>query len=469
MTAGRISRAGPPAGRPRRTRRRLAALLLGCGLGVSGLAGALAQEAEEGGLFARIDLAAGIRAETGQGSDDETTARAGLAFGIDSVTRSQIFRFRAGADLEFDRDGADLARPEASLSYVLASRATELGLDLAYRESDLDRTRADEIDSDDEILARGGRRTSASAALRLITGREAPFGTQTRLSWSQRDYADTTDPDLFASTTLEASTVLRFEIDPAVTLRLTASLSQREDEDSVSTEKTTTRLGAGATVALDRAWTLELDAIATTITTERDSALFGLRTRTETDGLDAQLKATRALRNGTLSFRLGREVETTGSRTTLELARALELKEGTLSGTLGLVRFETGTLRPVATLSLSRALTPTSTLSASLTRSAAVSDDDEDILRTRLSLALDQEIDARSRWSASMGLAEVEVVDGTGDQRRIDLGLGYRRQLTRDWDLSADLSHRLTWEDGAREDSITTLSLNVARSFVFRP
>jgi hypothetical protein len=61
------------------------------------------------------------------------------------------------------------------------------------------------------------------------------------------------------------------------------------------------------------------------------------------------------------------------------------------------------------------------------------------------------------------------VVDGTGDQRRLDLGLGYRRQLTRDWDLTADLSHRLTWEDGTREDSITTLSLNVARSFVFRP
>lgn len=430
---------------------------------------ALAQDGATGGLFARIDVSAGLEAETGAGATDDVTARAGLSFGFDSVTRNQAFSFRAGSNLELDGNGADLVRPRATLSYKTETRATEISVDAAYSETDLNRSTLDDLEVEDEIIADAGRRTSASASLRLITGKDAPFGTDTRLSWSKRDYTGTIDPDLYASTTQRLATTLRFDVTPTARLRLTASQDRREDEDALRTDRTTTRLGAGADLQIDRAWALAADVSATTIETERDPLVPGPRVTTRTEGLDVALKLSRAMPNGSLTFGLRREVELTGSRTVLDIGRSLALREGSLEATLGLVRFDTGDTAPVATLSWNRKLTPTSSVNASLSRSATVNSDDQDILSTRLSLGYEQQITEVSRWTASMGLADTDVQGGPGDKRRLDLGLSYRHALTEDWDLAAGLNHRLTYEDGLRKDSITTLTLNVERSFLFRP
>lgn len=456
-------------GRTAARRRRLFAAGAGV-LAVGSLgAGTLALAQDEGGLFARIDVSTGLVAETGDGATDDVTARAGLSFGFDSVTRAQAFRFSAGTDFEVDGNGTDLVRPRATLSYTRSSRATELSFGAAYSEIDLDENRVDGIETDEETIADAGSRISASANLRLVTGRDARFGTDTQLSWSRRDYSGTTDPDLFASTTLRAATTLRFDLTPTASLRLTARQDRREDEDAPQTDRTTTRLGAGADLQLDRAWSLSADLTATTIETERDPPVPGPRVETETDGLDVALTATRALPNGSLTLGFRRELEVTGSRTIFDIGRSLQLREGELAVSLGVVRFDDGGTAPVATLSWNQALTPTSSVNASLSRSAAVNFDDENVLRTRLSLGYQQSINAVSGWSASLGLADTQVQGGTGDQRRIDFGLGYRHALTQEWDLSAGLNHRLTYKDGSREDSFTTLTLNVERSFLFRP
>lgn len=427
------------------------------------------QNNEAGGLFAQIDLSAGLIGETGNPASEDLTARAGLSFGLDSTTRNQTFRLRGGADLELDRTGVDLVRPNTSLLYLLAGRTAELSFDTAYSEIDLDNLNVDDIEVDNEIITDIGRRTSASANLRLVTGKDALFGTDTLLSWSQRDYADTINPNLYASTTTRAETTLRFDVTPTTRLRLTASQDQIEDEDTVQTERTTTQFGVGADMQIDPVWTLSADVSAVTIETTRDPLVPGPRVTTTIDGLDAAFQVARALENGNLTFGLRRELDVTGSRQIFDIGRDLTLREGTFSATLGVVRFDSGELAPVATLDWRQKLTPTASINANLSREAAVDQNDQDTLLTRLSLGYEQQITDISRWSASMGFAESSVQSGVGDQRRIDVGVGYRRALTRDWDLAAGLNHQLTFEDGIRQDNITTLTLNVERRFLFRP
>lgn len=460
------------AGRGRATarRRRIAAgvvfLLVG---GLSAGTLALAQDGDAGGLFARLDFSAGLMGETGAGSSEDLTAIAGLSFGFDSITRAKALRLRAGADLEVDGDGARLARPQASLAHVLSSRATELRFDAAYAQIDLDETTIEDILTGENFVSDAGRRTTISAAANLITGREAPFGTETALSWSRRDYVDTVGSDFVPATTTRASIVLRFDVTPTATLRLFANQERIEEEDAVSTDRTRSALGLGADLALDRAWTLSADVAGNRIVTLADAPVPGPRIRTETEGLSVRLGLTRDLSNGALSFGLRREVDVTGNRLIFDIGRDLTLREGALSASLGVVRFDGGDLAPVATLDWSQKLTPTSSLKASLSQRATLNEDDEDILSTRVSLGYQQQITEISSWTASMGYAESNVQGGDGDQRRIDFGLGYRRSLTRDWDLAAGLSHQLTHEDGTRVDNITRLTLNVARSFTFRP
>lgn len=459
-------RARVPA--PRQRRLAPVALLLAAGLaGVSSLA--LAQDGGQGGLFAKVDFSAGLRSETGDGSDDEVAAIAGLSFGLESVTRNQVFRLRTGGDLELNGDGLDLVRPRATLAYALSSRATELSFDAAYSEVDLDQTTIEDLLTGEEINVDAGSRTTTSAALRLVTGREGPFGTDTRLEWSERDYVDTVDPDLVPSTTVRASTVLRFDVSPVVTLRLTADRERSEEDDAGNEIRTTTRVGFGADLRIDRAWTLSADLADKSIETLDTPVVPGPRVRTESSGLDAALRLGREMPNGTLSFGLRRTIEVTGHRLTFDIGRSLELREGSLEATFGLVRLAGGDVRPVASLAWNQKLTPTDQLTAALSRSATTTSDDLDAISTKLSLGYERQINQVSGLTATMGLAESDVQGGTGDQRRIDMGLGYRHALTEDWDLAAGVNHRLTYEDGVRQDSITTLTLNVGRSFLFRP
>jgi hypothetical protein len=430
---------------------------------------ALAQNNEAGGLFAQIDFSAGLIGRTGNAASEDVTARAGLSFGLNSTTRNQVFRIRGGADLELDRNGVDLVRPNASLAYLLSSRTADLSFDTAYSEIELDNNTVDQIEVDDEVIANIGRRTSASASVRLVTGKDALFGTDTLLSWSRRDYADTINPNLFASTTTRAETTLRFDVTPTARLRLTASQVLRDDEDTLRTDRTTTQFGVGADTQIDPVWSLSADLSTVKIETIRDPLVPGPRVTTSADGLDGAFQLARALENGNLTFGLRREFAVTGGRTVLDVGRSMTLRNGNLAASLGVVRFENGETSPVASLSLNRQLTPTSVLNASLQRTATVNADDQDTLRTRLTLGYDQQINEASRWNINLGFADTDVQGGTGDNQRIDLGVGYSHALTKDWDLSAGLNQRLIYQDGVRGTSITTLSLNVERRFLFRP
>jgi len=431
----------------------------------------LAPAQETGGLSGRVDLSAGLRFEDRDGGGDKTSLTTQLNFNLSSETRTQTLGLRGGGRFELDDEGDTDFTPQAVvLSYGIANKDTQASGTLSFREQDLSQDVSDEDDfTGAELTAEDGERRDVSAGLSFATGGQGPFRTSTSLSYRTRTFDNVVDPDLFDSETTSLGTTFSFLINPQVTLRATGSFSETEDEDAVNTQRTRVRYGLGADVQVDRLWTAGLDLGFANIETERDDGLGG-RDTTEDDSLEFGVSAARAMSNGNLTFNLGRSLSDSGEQTNFRVSRAMELAGGaSLQGSFGLTAFDGGETRPVASLSYSQD-TRRGAFSVDLQQSAGVNDDDDDVIRTRLSARYSEQITAVSRWSLQGSLQSVNVVDGADpDTLRLSVGPGYSRALTDDWDFDASLTHRVTFEDGDRDSRRNTLSIGLKRSFSFRP
>ncbi|MDG4649650.1 hypothetical protein P6F26_14490, partial [Roseibacterium sp. SDUM158017] len=135
----------------------------------------------------------------------------------------------------------------------------------------------------------------------------------------------------------------------------------------------------------------------------------------------------------------------------------------------GFVSFPNGDTKPIASASYS-VPTPRGELAVSLQQTTAVNSADESILRTSVAVDYDQAVNALSSWSLNGSLLNVDVLGNSAeDQARAQIGVSYNHALTRDWDLSASLRHRITYQDGTENNRASTLSLSLERSFSFRP
>ncbi len=436
------------------------ALFLGT-VTLSGLA--FAQDVDNTPL-AYVDIDTGLRYETNRPGEDEFSFDTRLGAGLYTATSSQRLSIEGEILFQTLADEPVLTDPSASLSYAVFNRSTEIAVDLSYLARDLDDVVIDEDAFDaDDLTEDGGRRERIEARLGLVTGRDAPFGTETVLSYRDDIFSDGATED--DETQISVSSTLRFTIDPRNTLRATGFASREDTDDGADTVETTHFYGLGADLLLDPAWTANLDIGFREIEIESGGM------RTVTDGFVAGLLVTRDMPNGVLSFALDREVVTTGTEDTLRLRRALTLANGAdVVVSLGAVIFEGADPITIYSASYANEIRPGSLLSLSLDRSGGVSDDDENIIRTRLAAGLDQDLTPASSLSFDAGLSQVEDASLTGaDTRRIDLAVAYRHALTPDWNLAARAAHQILFEDGADDERSTVVSLGIERRFSFRP
>jgi hypothetical protein len=320
-----------------------------------------------------------------------------------------------------------------------------------------------------ELVADEGQREDLRASATLVTGRGAPFGTQTTLRYSDRNYIDTISPNLFDSTQMSASTVLRFTLSPSVTLRLTGSISETDTEDTDNTLRRNLRYGIGGDFRIDPVWTAEIDIGSTGIRTWRDDG-FGGRVLTETDGLNARLALERDFRNGSFGVVLDHDVTVAGDRTSLRVSRGLDLANGgSLDISGGAVQLETGTIAPLLGLSYAQPVAD-GNLRLSLSQSAGLNSDDETTISTRFSASYGIRINTDSRLSLNGSVSSVDVIDGlASDTLRTSIGIGYSHRLTEYWSLDTRLSERVSYEDSVRDDRVRSLTFSIGRSFSIRP
>jgi hypothetical protein len=428
-------------------------------------------QAQEGGTLATLGLSFGGQYTANDPGEDESSFATDLSFDLLTVTQSQSFGLSADGRFLQDETGFGFENPGLSLDYVRANRSTALSFGMSYRERDVDGELA-VIDpltlSFVDFIEDDGTLQILDTTLGLQTGLDAKFGTDTQISFTSRTYSGTSDPDLTDLETWQASTGLRFEIDPRITLRASANYLERQEEDILRTARRNASAGIGADLALDPLWSASVGLSFFSLETERDDGLGG-RIATQQDGAGFSVALNREFRTGSLGLALARQITTNGAEDSVQVSRDRVFANGAeLAWSLGLVSFENGDAAPVASLAFDLP-TPRGGFSVDLQQTTAIDEDDRNVRRTILDLGYNQEINSVSSWSLDGSLAGVEVVGATDDQFRAELGVGYSHALTQDWALSTRLRHRVTYENGSRDNSASILSLSLQRSFSFRP
>ncbi|MEJ6396245.1 hypothetical protein V8J82_23525 [Gymnodinialimonas sp. 2305UL16-5] len=445
----------------------MACLTTGLCLGV-GLAAA--QTTGEGGALFTLDLSNGASFETNSSGENETVAQTNVTLGLSSVTHRSRFEFSFGTGYEIRDDGeSGFTDPNVSGAFGLFSRSSTLDLSFSRTETDID---GDVIIEDPVfgplLIEDDGSREQSQIALNVATGIDAPLGFEGRLSRNQVINTGTSDPDLIDRTTLSYGGTIRMDVHPRISLRLNADRTETEEEGTDPTDREITRYGVNADIIVDPLWQARAGLSFDEIRTEQ--TVLGVTTVEVTDGIGIQLGAERTFRNGTLDLSYSREIERNGARDTFRVTRALDLPQGAaLSWSLGLAAFENGDVSPLSAVSYTRP-TPRGNFSFGLSQTGSVNADDDNIINTRLNAAYNAEINSRSSWSIDSALITNTSVSGTtGDVQRRQFGLGYNYALTQDWDLSARFSHRVTTRDDADDTRSNRVSLNLQRSFTFRP
>lgn len=419
------------------------------------------QGLNDGPLLA-IDFAAGIDYEDNLDERDEfeISARVGLSYFTSSS--NQRLSYDIGVNGELNETRLEFTDPAGSFSYAIFSRQVELGVDLSFSSVEVDGADLDDDFDTDELADTDGQRDDIGAQFSVVTGRFTPFGTTTVLSYDEQNFRDGSDQDDERLVTLQST--LRFTVDPRIEFRLIGEATLDETDDDIDSRDRILRLTAEADLLINPVWSATVGLGFADL--ETDTTLG----TTSNDAIEARLLLVRDMRNGTLTFSADRTLNTEDVRETYSVARSLGLAHGAdVTGRVGLTRFESGDVEPLASLDYMLPL-PRGSIVFGFNYEGDITDDDEKVRRTQLGATYNQDLTRTSSWSIDGALASVDNTDvAIEDTLRVDLGLTYIQALTSDWNLAARLSHQAIFEGGDLDDRTSTISLVLERRFVFRP
>jgi hypothetical protein len=441
-----------------------------------------AQQAEEpaGGRFT-LDLSAGASFDTNEGLDDPsegdtTRTNVGATFGfldeteISRLAISVFSRAELAESPDPDIDGFDFRIPSASLDYTREGRDSLLTLTGRYfydRVDDDVLIFLDENLNPVDLTVDGGDLRRVTLGGTLSTGINAPIGVDVSGFFDNRDYIDTTDPDLYDRLSFGGDGALRFNLTEVMTGRLTASYARDDDDDIGDTLTETVAYGAGLSYQFDQVTTFIGDISYVTI----EETTFGI-TDNPNEGWSYNLGVQRELSDGGVGVSLAQTVNSAATRTQISFNRARDLPDGALSYEIGysIADEDEGENRFVGGLDYRRDL-PSGSITASFSQEAVANDDDEDTLVSRLVLAYAQEINSVSSFGVDFGLGRSEDIGGGAEDptTRANLGVTYRHALTRDWDWVLGYEARYLLEDGSDPATGNRVFTLIDRSFTFRP
>ena len=391
--------------------------------------------------------------------DSNFLTRTGLGFGLTSATRAETFSFTLGTELvggfgdDADKDFS-FANQDAQLRYTRQGANSRLNFSALYREVELEDEVIEGVGG--TSLISSGAAETKSANLGLDFGVEGPFGLSLDLTRREVNYLDTLDPDLndFETTSLDA--LANFRIRPSLSLRTRAGVEWTDEDDGIdtSTEDSYVGIGVEATTASG------LTVIGDVLYDRSETTVVGPVSSTE-DGLGLELTVRQTRPNGSIELAMSSRIDEDGRRTSAQVRRGYQLRNGAVALSLGVVDQEDdNTLRLIGGVSLERD-TRRGTFSASLTQGASTSDGNS-VLNTNLDLGLTQEINSVSSWSAGIGFVSSDEQGSTYDSRSTAT-ISYTRDLTAAWDLNAGIEY----SKDRGESASNTVFLNIERDFTF--
>jgi hypothetical protein len=400
-----------------------------------------------------------------------------LGFTFDTRTRLQQLQFSGSTILrlssgdEADDDTASgVQEPRFNLAYSRDTGNARLGVTASYARTEASLTDTlllpDGTPSDD--VADDGFVTDSALGVSLQTGVNDPIGFLFSADASERDYTDTTDPDVYDSRRLSLGFTTRLVLSPRTLVSLNLGYRESEDDNDTGTERTDRSVSVAVDQSLSEVLTLLAEVGYSRNTRDETQGLTPVSE--ESDGLFGTVRLNLERPNGTASVSFTSARDSEGPRNTLSFGRSLELpRGGELEAELGVTARPGGDPELVGSLRYAEPL-PTGEISVSFDRSVSLDADDDDVASTRLGLAYTHDITELSRFnlsadysrSSDAGLGEAETTT------RRTLRAAYERDLTADWKLETGYQYRDLEDDGGDATS-NSVFLTIGRKFVAWP
>lgn len=425
---------------------------------------------EDGGLQAIVGVDLRIELDNG-----DPEFRTGFDLDLISATRTQRLSFSGDVGVRVPLDdlgGVEVDDPRFGLDYLRDTGRSRLTFSANYTSQDIDDISFleddDGFDEGDLTIIDGGSRELRRAAIGLELGLIDPIGASFSYRLDDRVYVDNADPDLEDTRTEEYGVGLRFDVDR--TLRFTVDAGYRTEETDGALPEVDTR----RSLAFGGRWQalpdLLLDGSIAYSETESEVTVGTSSVVSSDDGVNVLLGATfEQDERRRLRFDLSRVFDQTGYVTSAEVSARYSLpRDATLNAMIGATRLPSGEVYPVWSVSYGRA-TRLGDVSGSLSRSATVNGDNDEVLRSSLQGGYRMDLPQNAQISFAGRLTESEFVEGIqGDVSTASVSVNYNRPLTEDWDFATGVRWQRTEEEGVGSDSDNSLFLSLERRFSFR-
>ncbi len=442
------------------------------------------EDIEPGGLLVTLGIAE--RIETGRNlgltvpeEGSGTIASTIFSFGLSDETRTERLFLDAATALRFSDlpdQGSDVDFGDAILEFEYDREAANAGLnltadylryDIGFQRSLLDFTDDEgiiELPRDFGDLTGTGIRNEYLLGAEIDFGRENTIGYRFQIGANGIDYSDASNPDLFASDTIDGSAGITLNISPRTSAAIDISAEYYEDESEGETERDTEEITFGLTH--DVSSRARLNASLGFIDIDERDLVEGDIVVT---GPVGELGFEYDLANGEVTTDFATTRDTPGRLNTFSVGRRMDFSDGELVANIGVAHdADGGDTDLIGFLGYEREFGPHETF-VRINRGIGVTDDRE----YRAETVADIGVIFGLTQVSQIGLrATYALADGTAtDPRveRLDLDAVYSHRLTRDWNFNTGINYRTRDEEGVGRANSPLFFISIGRDFFWRP
>ena len=438
-------------------------------------------------LLSAVGLSAVAQSNDGQDNPSQLNVSFGAQLGDDTgittavdlailrQTRTQTLAFDlSGRVTAFEADDYDLilTDPRARLSYSVEGSPISLNAALSYGQSRVDgvTSQAELADglSESDFVDDTGTRVDVSGRVAAEFGARAPFGATVELGFSDTTYRDTTSTELVDRESRFATVSLRMDVTPVFQVGPTYSISRAEFADADETVQVRQTLGVKLTYQLNPVTTLDgvlnWSEIETTETVATTTGAGG-RVTTAVEGAGIDIGATILQRNGQMRFGYQRSLLASGNFDRLSFSRQHALSPvQKISYGVGVVRYGEGGTGFTGNLDFEQDLR-NGTLGFSFSQNVSETEQNEIAVARQVGARYSTALTTVGTLEASANWSSFERPEASGsDYSSVNLSVGYRHQLTRDWFAGVRVDHAVVNEDDRETNARTNLSLSINRT-----
>jgi hypothetical protein len=384
-----------------------------------------------------------------------------LSFGLISETRVQSLSLTIDGSLVFEDTPAGrsfgLGDPNVALRYSRDAGNSALNLSVDYQSFDVTNAVTDEGATAADVASGEGTLVTSGFSVGVDLAKNAPLGYSIAASYDDRDYRDTTDPDLYdsMSTSISATANLRFSSTTGG--GVTVGRDTDTYANAAGTDVVTTYYSFNGSHELARSLTLTASLGYRQIDTTEAPLV------TTSEGIFGTLDAVQDVPNGTIFGGLDIDSSDANETFSLTMGRSLELRAGSLSASVTSTTGDAfGTLF-LGEVDYSKEFA-TGAITFGLTQSISTDINGDDVKFSRIGLGYSQELTSASDLSLAFGLNETHDLASGVHATRTDFSATYRQELTPDWDLSVGYQRRQYSETGVGDASSDAIFLNLSRS-----